>query len=59
MSQQRTSRNNDLVAVFYGLAHGYYAVSPMRKSANKLNLFFYQRHKLTVLGKHPGKVVHA
>ena len=30
----------------------------MRKSANKLNLFFCQRHKLTVLGKHPGKVVH-
>lgn len=31
----------------------------MRKSANKLDLFFCQRHKLTVLGKHPGKVVHA
>ena len=32
---------------------------PMRKAANKLGLFFCQRHKLTVLGKHPGKVVHA
>lgn len=31
----------------------------MRKAANKLDLFFCQRHKLTVLGKHPGKVVHA
>lgn len=31
----------------------------MRKAANKLGLFFCQRHKLTVLGKHPGKVVHA
>lgn len=30
----------------------------MRKAANKLDLFFCQRHKLTVLGKHPGKVVH-
>ena len=31
----------------------------MRKAANKLGLFFCQWHKLTVLGKHPGKVVHA
>ena len=31
----------------------------MRKAANKQNFFFCQRHKLTVLGKHPGKVVHA
>lgn len=31
----------------------------MRKAANELGLFFCQRHKLTVLGKHPGKVVHA
>ena len=31
----------------------------MGKAANELGLFFCQRHKLTVLGKHPGKVVHA
>ena len=31
----------------------------MGKTANELGLFFCQRHKLTVLGKHPGKVVHA
>lgn len=31
----------------------------MRKAAYELSLFFCQRHKLTVLGKHPGKVVHA
>lgn len=31
----------------------------MRKAANKLDLFFCQWHKLTILGKHPGKVVHA
>ena len=30
----------------------------MSKAANKLYLFFCQRHKLTVLGKHSGKVVH-
>ena len=30
----------------------------MRKATNKLDLFFCQRYKLTVLGKHPGKVVH-
>lgn len=58
MTQQRACRHYDLVAVFKGLAHGHYAVSPMRKAANKLDLFFCQRHKLTVLGKHPGKVVH-
>ena len=50
MAQQRTCRNYDLVTIFQGLAHGHHAVSPMRKSANKLDLFFYQRHKLTVLG---------
>lgn len=31
----------------------------MRKTANEQGLFFCQRHKLTVLGKHSGKVVHA
>ena len=31
----------------------------MRKATNKLDLFFCQRHKPTVLGKDPGKVVHA
>lgn len=31
----------------------------MRKATNKLDLFFCQRHKLTVLGEYPGKVIHA
>lgn len=31
----------------------------MRKAAYELGLFFCQWHKLTILGKHPGKVVHA
>ncbi len=31
----------------------------MRKATNKLDLFFCQRHKPTVLGKHPSKIVHA
>ena len=31
----------------------------MGKTANELGLFFCKRHKLTVLGKHSGKVVHA
>ena len=50
VAQQRTCRHYDLVSIFERLAHGNYAVSHMRKAANKLDLFFCQRHKLTVLG---------
>lgn len=59
MAKQRTCRHYDLITVFKGFAHGHNAVSRIGKTANELGLFFCQRHKLTVLGKHPGKVVHA